>query len=113
MQNLWSDKDAGDAVRKYAASGINEDLALRVYTTRLLGGDPRLVQHGGGNTSVKTKVKDAAGNTVTNDPDASLTTRHMIRLVVLLQALFACHEVGFLDASRAPSRAALVIVISE
>ncbi len=64
MQNLWSDKDARAAVRKYAANGINEDLALRVYTTRLLGGDPRLVQHGGGNTSVKTRVTDAAGNKV-------------------------------------------------
>jgi rhamnose utilization protein RhaD (predicted bifunctional aldolase and dehydrogenase)/NAD(P)-dependent dehydrogenase (short-subunit alcohol dehydrogenase family) len=64
MQNLWSDKDAGDAIKKYAAGGINEDIALRVYTTRLLGGDPRLVQHGGGNTSVKTTVRDAAGNDV-------------------------------------------------
>ena len=64
MQNLWSDKDARAAVKKYAANGINEDLALRVYTTRLLGGDPRLVQHGGGNTSVKTQVTDAAGNKV-------------------------------------------------
>ena len=64
MQNLWSNKDAGDAIKKYAASGINEDLALRVYTTRLLGGDPRLVQHGGGNTSVKTKVRDAVGKHV-------------------------------------------------
>lgn len=64
MQNLWSDKDAGDAIKKYAASGINEDIALRVYTTRLLGGDPRLVQHGGGNTSVKTTVRDAVGNDV-------------------------------------------------
>jgi rhamnose utilization protein RhaD (predicted bifunctional aldolase and dehydrogenase) len=27
------------------------DLALRTYTTRLLGGEPRLVLHGGGNTS--------------------------------------------------------------
>ena len=64
MQNLWSDKDARAAVKKYAANGVNEDLALRVYTTRLLGGDPRLVQHGGGNTSVKTQVTDAAGNKV-------------------------------------------------
>ena len=31
------------------------DLALRVYTTRLLGGDPELVLHGGGNTSLKTQ----------------------------------------------------------
>ena len=33
---------------------MSEALALRVYTTRLLGGDPGLVLHGGGNTSVKT-----------------------------------------------------------
>ena len=64
MRNIWSDKDARAAVKKYAVNGINEDQALRVYTTRLLGGDPRLVQHGGGNTSVKTQVTDAAGNRV-------------------------------------------------
>ena len=64
MQNLWSDTDARAAIEKYAAGGFNEDLALRVYTTRLLGGNPRLVQHGGGNTSVKTIVTDAAGNKV-------------------------------------------------
>ncbi|MEZ4298461.1 MAG: bifunctional aldolase/short-chain dehydrogenase [Polyangiaceae bacterium] len=41
-----------------------EDLALRVYTSRLLGGDPRLVLHGGGNTSVKSTVTDLTGETV-------------------------------------------------
>ena len=44
--------------------GVNEDLALRTYTTRLLGSDPRLVLHGGGNTSVKTTVKDMLGEDV-------------------------------------------------
>jgi len=39
-----------------------EDLALRVYTTRLLGSDPRLVLHGGGNTSVKTQMPDLLGD---------------------------------------------------
>jgi len=48
MRNLWSDRDARAAVKTYRAQGANEDLALRTYTTRLLGGDPRLVQHGGG-----------------------------------------------------------------
>jgi rhamnose utilization protein RhaD (predicted bifunctional aldolase and dehydrogenase)/NAD(P)-dependent dehydrogenase (short-subunit alcohol dehydrogenase family) len=43
---------------------VNEDLALRTYTTRLLGSDPRLVLHGGGNTSVKTTVKDMLGEDV-------------------------------------------------
>ena len=64
MRNLWSDRDARTAVKQYAAQGANEDLALRTYTTRLLGGEPRLVQHGGGNTSVKTSVRDRAGTLV-------------------------------------------------
>jgi len=64
MENLWSDEAARAAVQKYAAQGVNEDLALRTYTTRLLGGEPRLVQHGGGNTSVKTKVTDSLGRSV-------------------------------------------------
>ena len=63
MRNLWSDRDARAAVKTYRAQGVNEDLALRTYTTRLLGGDPRLVQHGGGNTSVKTVMQDPAGET--------------------------------------------------
>jgi rhamnose utilization protein RhaD (predicted bifunctional aldolase and dehydrogenase)/NAD(P)-dependent dehydrogenase (short-subunit alcohol dehydrogenase family) len=37
---------------------------LRVYTTRLLGQDPRLVLHGGGNTSVKTTIADLNGEQV-------------------------------------------------
>ncbi len=61
MKNLWSDKDAKAAIRRYAKEGVNEDLALRVYTTRLLGGEPKLVLHGGGNTSVKTTAKDFLG----------------------------------------------------
>ncbi|MGD0190961.1 MAG: bifunctional aldolase/short-chain dehydrogenase [Rhizomicrobium sp.] len=64
MKSRWSDTDAQEFVTRYAPTGIGEDLALRVYTTRLLGGDPRLVLHGGGNTSVKTHVKDLLGDTV-------------------------------------------------
>src|SRR6266851_4987095 len=64
MQNLWSDADAKAAIARHAGQGIGEDLALRVYTTRLLGGEPRLVLHGGGNTSVKTRVADVTGEPV-------------------------------------------------
>ena len=42
-------------LERYAPAACRADLALRVYTTRLLGGDPKLVLHGGGNTSVKTR----------------------------------------------------------
>jgi rhamnose utilization protein RhaD (predicted bifunctional aldolase and dehydrogenase)/NAD(P)-dependent dehydrogenase (short-subunit alcohol dehydrogenase family) len=64
MQNLWSDADAKASIARHAARGIGEDLALRVYTTRLLGGEPRLVLHGGGNTSVKTTAADVTGQPV-------------------------------------------------
>lgn len=61
MKSLWSDADAAAYVKRYAKQGVNEDVALRVYTTQLLGGDPRLVIHGGGNTSVKTRMTDITG----------------------------------------------------
>jgi rhamnose utilization protein RhaD (predicted bifunctional aldolase and dehydrogenase)/NAD(P)-dependent dehydrogenase (short-subunit alcohol dehydrogenase family) len=64
MDNLWSDSDAKAAIAHHAAKGIDKDLALRVYTTRLLGGEPRLVLHGGGNTSVKTRMADIGGRQV-------------------------------------------------
>jgi rhamnose utilization protein RhaD (predicted bifunctional aldolase and dehydrogenase) len=64
MKSRWSDTDAKAFVARYAGQGINEDLALRTYTTRLLGGDPKLVLHGGGNTSVKTIAKDQLGDDV-------------------------------------------------
>ncbi len=37
---------------------------MRVYSTRLLGRDPKLVLHGGGNTSVKTTARDLIDNEV-------------------------------------------------
>ena len=51
MDSRWNDADARKAVETYAKKGVSEALALRTYTTRLLGGDPMLVLHGGGNTS--------------------------------------------------------------
>ncbi len=64
MKSRWSDSEAQNFVTTYAAKGISEDLALRTYTTRLLGSDPKLVLHGGGNTSVKTTAKDLLGENV-------------------------------------------------
>jgi rhamnose utilization protein RhaD (predicted bifunctional aldolase and dehydrogenase)/NAD(P)-dependent dehydrogenase (short-subunit alcohol dehydrogenase family) len=62
MQSAWIDRDAEAAAARYAKLG--RDVGLRVYTTRLLGGDPRLVLHGGGNTSVKTTIADLNGEQV-------------------------------------------------
>ena len=61
MKSGWVDRDAEAIVADGAKAGIDRDLALRVYTTRLLGRDPKLVLHAGGNTSLKTKMRDRGG----------------------------------------------------
>ena len=52
MKSRWSDEDASRSAG---------DLALRVYTSRLLGAEPSLVLHGGGNTSVKSSITNLFG----------------------------------------------------
>lgn len=64
MKSRWSDSEFGSVVDAYVAKGINRDLAVRTYTTRLLGSDPELVLHGGGNTSVKTTFREMDGSEV-------------------------------------------------
>src|SRR5690348_4405440 len=61
MKSEWSDKESRRYIERYRQQNIGEDLALRVYTSRLLGRDPELVLHGGGNTSVKTTMLDPIG----------------------------------------------------
>ena len=61
MKNNWSNSEAKKYVNKYKKLGHSRDMALRVYTTRLLGRNSELVLHGGGNTSVKTSIKDIDG----------------------------------------------------
>ena len=61
MKNTWSNIEANNYITKYKKLGHSKDLALRVYTTRLLGRNSELVLHGGGNTSVKTTIKDIDG----------------------------------------------------
>ena len=52
MKSLWNEQDA---------AGFAGDLAQRVYSSRLLGREPQLVMHGGGNTSVKSRVRNIFG----------------------------------------------------
>jgi rhamnose utilization protein RhaD (predicted bifunctional aldolase and dehydrogenase)/NAD(P)-dependent dehydrogenase (short-subunit alcohol dehydrogenase family) len=61
MKSGWVDRDAEAIVADGAKAGIDPDLSLRIYTTRLLGRDPKLVLHGGGNTSLKTRMRDLLG----------------------------------------------------
>ncbi len=52
MKSLWNDQEA---------AGFSGELGLRVYSSRLLGREPALVLHGGGNTSVKITETDLLG----------------------------------------------------
>jgi rhamnose utilization protein RhaD (predicted bifunctional aldolase and dehydrogenase)/NAD(P)-dependent dehydrogenase (short-subunit alcohol dehydrogenase family) len=64
MRSAWLERDAKFAVDRYGQAGVASDLALRLYSTRLLGRDAKLVLHGGGNTSLKTNERDLAGGDV-------------------------------------------------
>jgi rhamnose utilization protein RhaD (predicted bifunctional aldolase and dehydrogenase)/NAD(P)-dependent dehydrogenase (short-subunit alcohol dehydrogenase family) len=63
MKTRWSDGEAERAVASWAPRW-GEDLALRTYTSRLLGADDRLVLHGGGNTSVKGTLTNRLGDSI-------------------------------------------------
>ncbi len=64
MKSRWVEAEAAEIVARGAEAGIARDLALRLYSTRLLGADPKLVLHGGGNTSLKTRARDLLGNEI-------------------------------------------------
>lgn len=64
MKSLWCDTDAAEFVEKLSLVGIAPELGIRTYSARLLGADPKLVLHGGGNTSVKLSMDDVLGNSV-------------------------------------------------
>ncbi|MDH4170674.1 MAG: bifunctional aldolase/short-chain dehydrogenase [Acidimicrobiia bacterium] len=55
MESRWDDG---------AAAAHGGPVGECVYCTRLIGGDPSLVLHGGGNSSVKAPVDDITGTTV-------------------------------------------------
>jgi rhamnose utilization protein RhaD (predicted bifunctional aldolase and dehydrogenase)/NAD(P)-dependent dehydrogenase (short-subunit alcohol dehydrogenase family) len=61
VKSLWSEADAEAIVARFAERGVGREVALCVHGSRLLGGDKRLVLHGGGNTSVKTVLPDLSG----------------------------------------------------
>ena len=66
MESAWRDSDAREFIDRLSGgdSDVSEELALRVYTSRLIGADPNLVLHGGGNTSCKSRARDLFHNEV-------------------------------------------------
>ena len=59
MKNLFDETEAKEFVKRHPS--LSAGLALRLYTYRLIGKDPDLVLHGGGNTSVKLRIANILG----------------------------------------------------
>ncbi|HIJ79730.1 MAG: bifunctional aldolase/short-chain dehydrogenase [Desulfobulbaceae bacterium] len=62
MENRYTDKDAQAYLAAYP--GVAPELALRVYTSRLIGAETNLVLHGGGNTSAKGRITNIVGEEI-------------------------------------------------
>ncbi len=60
MESRWNEDGARRALDEWGPK-VGETLALRTYTARLLGSDPALVLHGGGNTSAKGRLRPSLG----------------------------------------------------
>lgn len=60
MKNRWSQHKASEFITIYGKKW-GKDLALRTFTSRLIGTEPELVLHGGGNTSVKGTLVNIVG----------------------------------------------------
>ncbi len=83
MQSLWDEQEA---------AAYQSDLALRVYTSRLLGRDSSLVLHGGGNTSVKLQRKNILGQ-----------SEDILYIKGSGWDLVSIEETGFAPSTHAPS----------
>ncbi len=64
VQSLWNDDQAQQIARNAGANTADKELALEVYASRLIGSNPALVQHGGGNTSCKVRRRDLFGREI-------------------------------------------------
>jgi len=62
VKNRYTGSDARQFIDAHPQ--CHPDLALRVYTSRLIGGESSLVLHGGGNTSVKAQGITLLGDTM-------------------------------------------------
>jgi rhamnose utilization protein RhaD (predicted bifunctional aldolase and dehydrogenase)/NAD(P)-dependent dehydrogenase (short-subunit alcohol dehydrogenase family) len=62
MEDRWLESDARAAVARWPE--LDPALALRTWSARLIGQEPALVVHGGGNTSVKGRSVDLLGRSI-------------------------------------------------
>ena len=61
IKNKYSSKDAKKWIDSKKSCPADQSLGERVYTSQLIGKNPDLVMHGGGNTSVKVERENLFG----------------------------------------------------
>ena len=62
--NNWDEAEISRRLAEAGKSELERDLVFRVYTSQLIGRQPDLVMHGGGNTSCKSVANDLLGNRI-------------------------------------------------
>ena len=94
MKSKYYEVDAKELIRHYA--DIAEELVLRTYTSRLLGANPNLVLHGGGNTSIKLIQK----NILLEDQEILFVKGSGVDLANIEPAEFVALDLAFLKKFR-------------
>ena len=61
IKNWYDSRDAQNSRGSSSLCVADKDLGERVYTSKLIGKNPDLVMHGGGNTSVKVERSNLFG----------------------------------------------------
>ena len=61
IENRYNESEAAKWLAEAGSNPADQQLALRVYTSRIIGQSPDLVMHGGGNTSVKVSRENLFG----------------------------------------------------
>ncbi len=98
MNNAWIEAEANGSIETYGAQW-GSDLALLTYATRLVGSQPNLAMHGGGNTSIKGRIKTLAGDEV----EALFVKASGVSLGTITPAGFVCLDQAYLNKLRTVS----------
>src|SRR5512133_2778679 len=98
MKNIWADDEARALVGTHG-SAPGDGIALLAYATRLVGSEPDLAMHGGGNTSLKGTVKTVAGDEVA----ALFVKASGVAMETITPSGFVCLDHAYLKKLRAVS----------
>ncbi len=94
MKSAYNPVDAEKLVEKYP--DISREFALRIYTSQLIGSNPNLVLHGGGNTSIKLRQKNILGE----EQDVIFVKSSGINLAKITPQEFVSLDLAFLRKLR-------------